>query len=309
MLLSTVPSRPPDPPSACVDALVALGFAGLEAEVYTHLVASSPQTGYGVAKALGKPVANTYKALESLHGRGAILVEEGERRRCRAVPPDELLRQVERGFAGRTQAAAAAFAGLKSVAGDDRVYTLQSRPQVIERARTMLSEARRVALVDAFPAALELVREPLLDAHGRGVEVAVKTYGPVDLPVPLLHVDPGGAHVIARWPGTWLNLVTDGACHLLALLAPDGRSVHHAVYSASAYTSWVYHSSLAAEILLASVETAIEAGDDPRPVFELHERLAARDAPGYLELSRRFGVRSGDSARPKRERKPSRRRR
>lgn len=49
-----------------------LGFTGLEADVYTALLAESPTTGYRVAQALGKAVANTYKAIASLEAKRAV---------------------------------------------------------------------------------------------------------------------------------------------------------------------------------------------------------------------------------------------
>src|SRR5262244_1295461 len=88
-----------DAAATAIDALTRLGFTALEAEVYTWLLGEPGATGYRIAQGIGKPVANTYKALESLQKKGAILVEEDESRLCRAVPPEELLTQLERGFA------------------------------------------------------------------------------------------------------------------------------------------------------------------------------------------------------------------
>ncbi|MDO8629132.1 MAG: helix-turn-helix domain-containing protein, partial [Phycisphaerales bacterium] len=75
------------PREQVIQTLVPLGFTPLEGEVYAILVAESPATGYRVAQAIGKPVANTYKAIESLERKGAIVVDDGESRLCRAVPP------------------------------------------------------------------------------------------------------------------------------------------------------------------------------------------------------------------------------
>src|SRR4051812_35804269 len=113
-----------------IEALVALGFTGLEAEVYAWLLGESPATGYRVAQALGKPAANTYKAIESLQQKGAVLVEDGESRLCRAVPAEELLRQAERGFAEKRAAAARALSELRGPGGDERVYTIRTADQV-----------------------------------------------------------------------------------------------------------------------------------------------------------------------------------
>ena len=57
--------------------LVEFGFTDLEAEIYLFLLGSSPTTGYRVAKGIRKPAANTYKALQTLATKGAILVEDG----------------------------------------------------------------------------------------------------------------------------------------------------------------------------------------------------------------------------------------
>src|ERR1700730_2132659 len=88
-------------------ALVALGFSGFEAEVYVRLLAEpQPVTGYKVAQVLGKPVANTYKALESLSNKGAVIIDDGANRMCRAVAADELLSKLERRFRDNQRTAA-----------------------------------------------------------------------------------------------------------------------------------------------------------------------------------------------------------
>ena len=86
-------------PNEGVESLVALGFTALEAEVYIYLLGASPATGYRVAQAIGKPIANTYKAIEALESKGAVIVEHSANKLCRAIPAEELLGQLE-GTAG-----------------------------------------------------------------------------------------------------------------------------------------------------------------------------------------------------------------
>ncbi len=43
-----------------MESLIALGFSGLEAAIYVHLLENSPATGYQISKAIEKPNANTY---------------------------------------------------------------------------------------------------------------------------------------------------------------------------------------------------------------------------------------------------------
>ena len=70
---------------AAVESLQELGFTETEALAYAGLVPISPATGYRVAQAIGKPAANTYKALESLEAKGAVLVESGAVRPLAAI--------------------------------------------------------------------------------------------------------------------------------------------------------------------------------------------------------------------------------
>jgi len=129
-------------------ALTFLGFSEIEALVYCFLLEESPATGYRVSHAIGKPTANTYKAIAALALRGAIIIDDSESRLCRAVPPGELLDRLDREFDGHKQTAAAELAKLRPAAGDDRVYYLTSVEQVVERARAMCAAAKQAVLLD-----------------------------------------------------------------------------------------------------------------------------------------------------------------
>src|SRR5215813_10675313 len=96
------------------DGLQELGFAPLESSVYVQLLRQGPASGYRVAQALGKPIANIYHAIESLQTKGAVTsVDGGDTRLCRAVDPTELLAALQRAYAGRCASAERALAPLK----------------------------------------------------------------------------------------------------------------------------------------------------------------------------------------------------
>src|SRR2546423_12321018 len=122
-----------------IQVLQDLGFTALEAEVYIFLLKESPATGYRIAQGIGKPAANTYKAIETLQLKGAVIVDDGESRRCQAVPANELLSQLERNFSKRRSEAAKALASVGGASDDLGVYQLRSREQVVERFRSMLN--------------------------------------------------------------------------------------------------------------------------------------------------------------------------
>jgi hypothetical protein len=171
------------------------------------------------------------------------------------------------------------------------VYALRTASQVLERARTMLRSARRMVLIDGFPGALAALRPEIIAATGRGIDVAIKAYRPIELGGAEVFVHPEGDDVVARWAGEWLNVVTDGAEHLMSLFDPALAEIRQAVWSGSPYLSWVYHCALAAELMMAQVSALAHAGprnDRLRKLVHRYGALSASDLPGSRALRKRF---------------------
>ncbi len=275
-----------------VAALGELGFTRLEGEVYTFLLQESPATGYRVAQALARPVANTYKAIQSLERKGAVLVDEGANRLCRAVPAEELLRQMERGFAEKRGAAARALSRLRGTTEDTRVYQLRTPEAIFERCRAMLDAGRRIVLVDVFPALLEPLRADLERTAARGVEVHMKLYQPDEVRGAEAIITAAGDRIMEHYPGHWLIVNVDGAEHLVAFFSPDRTSVLQAVWTGSAFLSHIQHSGMAAELVLTDLLRNPQAGVTPaecRQAVYRARHLFALDSPGYQTLLRQFG--------------------
>ena len=156
----------------------------------------------------------------------------------------------------------------------------------------MLSRAEEIVLVDTFPLPLEMLRANLEVASARGVRVAIKTYTPAVVEGALVSVDPRGPEIFERWRGQWINLVIDGREHLIAFLGPDGRAVHQAIWTGSAYLSFIYHSGLSSEMTIDALERGLAEGLSAKEIRDSltdYFPLRARDAPGYQALVRRFG--------------------
>ena len=239
-----------DPPES---ALIALGFTDTEARIYCELLRGGPATGYRLAQAIGKAAANTYQALASLTQKGAVLVDDGDARAFRAVPPAELLGALERGFAHRKDEAEAALATLRPAVEDDRIYQLKTVDQTLARARALIDSAREIILFDAFPTPLQELAPHLAAASARGVTIAGIAYGPLPAEDVGAVVSHGAAFVAERWPGQQLALVADAREHLTVLFSLDGREVLHGVWSDSAFLACMKHSGLASEIRLSAL--------------------------------------------------------
>lgn len=274
--------------------LVELGLTALEAESYAFLLRESPATGYRVAQALGKPVANTYKALESLGRKGAILVDEAESRLCRAVPADEWLSQLERQFHQRKQRASEALAGLGALPHDDRLYQLHTPSQVVERARAMLQRCRHTAVLDVFPTLLDVLGDDLEQCASRGVEVVVKTYEGVRLRGVRVVVRPRGHEITEAVPGEVISLNVDGAEHLLAVMSSETETVHQAIWTGSAIVSYLLFNGLINEVSQTAFMAELEQDTSVerlRRVFRdfRHLHPISSRGPAYQNYIRRLG--------------------
>ena len=225
-----------------IASLIALGFTDLEARVYAYLVAEGPATGYRIASGTGKPVANTYKAIESLERKGAVLVEDGATRIVRAVEPERVLDGLTRTHEAERKRATTALKKAAKVEEDGRVYVVASEEQALQRARQMLVEAAVVALVRGSAELRVALKGELSDAETRGVDVA--------------EID-----------GEGLTVAIDAA---ECLVAPDGIWTRNAVVSRAIFDG------LAAEASLGEVAFQVNDGAGTK---KLQRALAARRRP------------------------------
>lgn len=267
-------------------ALQSLGFSELEAAIYTFLLQETLATGYKIAKAIGKPVSNTYKAISSLQDKGAIIVEEGESRLCRAVSPKEVFGLIQQSLRQRCEQAVEILARFHPPPEDERVYRLHNREQVLERAKQMLGRCRQVAIITVFPQVLEAIKHDLEAAAKRGVGVLLKVYQPAEVVGAQIVVSNEAELFLSQYPGQELHLITDAEEHLIALLDKAGESVIQAIWSASAFLSVVQYDGHYSEWELTRMNRWIAEGV---PLESLQEAILRRafpmtETPGYQQL-------------------------
>jgi hypothetical protein len=261
-----------------VEQLVHLGFTDLEARVYLSLVSEGAATGYRVAERVGKPIANVYKALESLRRKGAV---NEEAKLHAAVDPSALLGRIEAGFSARCREASDALRALPRSKDEGIANRLVTVEQVTAEARSMIQSAEEIVLVDAFPRPLEALRHELT-AAAREKTVGVQAYAPFELARAAVVVATEGPDLVARWPGHWLNVIADGRRALLAFLDPSFEAVHHALVVTSLPLAVLLHSGFSAEMRLNAFAPELASARGARA---LQKRIAEASAiPGAREL-------------------------
>jgi len=272
-----------------IAALTAFGFTETEARIYCFLLEESPATGYRISHAIGKAAANTYKALAVLEQKGAIVVESGEHRLCRATPPDELLASLGQRFDAQRAEAKQALASLSTAKADTRVYQLTKVDQVLNRARAMLENAEEIVAFDITPGTAKLLAADVTKLAKRKVKIAAVTYAPEPaFSSPYSTVTPHADRVLDSWPGQQINMVVDARETLLAFLSQDCSRVIQAVWTNSRYLSVMQYNSLTAELL--SYRYRELAGDRAHEAAELESISLTQGRPlGLAELFEESG--------------------
>lgn len=249
--------------------LESLGLAHIEALSYAYLAGNPTTTGYRVARGIGKPTANVYRALETLERKGLVIQDRGTPPGYRALPPDEMLARLEREFLERKARAAEALAALKPCVDDEKWYALKTHDHVLARAHLLLAAARRTALMEVPHASFANLANAIDDARSRGVRVVVAT----DQAPATAHAD---TFSDLRRPLAAIRMVADARESLFSALPNDAGGVREAIWTRSALLGRTLHDALVSEVFYGLVERALDDGvsvDEVEGAFERCRKL------------------------------------
>ena len=167
-----------------IEQLERLGFSQYEAQAYCALVQRAPMNGHEVSRAANIPPSKIYETLQRLHQKGAVLIYRSEPMLYTPVPYTDLLarlrQQTENTFRevelGLSQLTRQTETGLTwSLSGAE--YIVDALLRVIKRADEIIFAA---LWDDELPDLIPALRE----AHQRGVELQIATYGIIDPGLP-----------------------------------------------------------------------------------------------------------------------------
>ena len=243
------------------EILMQIGFTQLESEVYLYLLTEGAHTGYAVAKAIGKAVANVYKAIERLAQKGAVEQSSGKNKQCVALPWQQLITSETKKFNSNMTALTHALTRLPERQDDEQVYQIKNAIQVKEQSVRMIENAEYVILANVEPQAMTWLREPLIEAAKRGVEVRIKIYQEVELPGVIVVLRQNGTQVYDKTKDVQLYLCTDGKEMLNALLTLDTNDVIQAFRSKSALMTLMLYNQLLYELVLTELKEVIPMGN------------------------------------------------
>jgi sugar-specific transcriptional regulator TrmB len=261
-----------------IETLLAdIGFNGLEASVYVALLREPGSTGYRVAQMVGKPVANTYKALDALRVKGAVVVDESSNvRTYAALPIHEYVDGLRHSLELKRDALEASLQGMAPAEMHGGIFRLTTVDQVYDRARSLIRSAKSVILADVFPHPLERLRPDFVAAARRGVKVVIKAYAPTRCTECELVAPEKPSNQVEVWNGDWLNLFIDCGEFLQSFLKRNDAGVQEAVWSRNPYLGFLSYGGFAHELLLTRVALMLGAGAESKAITKELQRMSQR---------------------------------
>jgi hypothetical protein len=266
--------------------LGSIGFSGLEIDAYIALLEEPNASGYHVAQKIGKLVGSTYKALDSLRAKGAVVVNEttrpttyvalsiSEYMDTRRHDLETLQAQIEREM--EDMAALPAHGG---------IFELDSIGQVYERCRNLLRDARNVALLNIDARPLEELRSELTAAADRGVKVLIKTRAPARVPGCGV-MAPDKAAPVNVGCGDELGVAVDYREYVQAFLKMDGSGVEEAIWVRQPHLARQVCLLLQSDFTLTKVRVMVQAGKEVKEIGREMNRLTrvaeAQALPEFL---------------------------
>lgn len=165
-----------------IERLTELGFSSQEARVYLALLQHPSATGYEIAKSAGLQRANVYQVLTALTDRGVIdRVTDGSPARFVAHPPAAVFGRIKRRTAERADSLIADLAALSAPREQAGFFSLRDREAVIDRAASLVAEARSRVAVCAWADDLEWLAPGLRAATQSGRQVVINVFGETEI--------------------------------------------------------------------------------------------------------------------------------
>lgn len=257
--------------------LTGVGLTGLEAVAYIALLEEPGATAYRVAQLIGKPPPNTYKALDALLAKGAVVADDSSGSRTyAALPIREYLNSKRRTLDTQQREIELSLAGRVVETVEHGIFRLASIDQVYERCRTLIAEAKWLVLIDAFPGPLGELKKEARSAAERGVDIFIKPYAPVSIPGCDIIDASLGTPQLDVWNGDWLNLVADCSESVQAFLKKDGAGIFAASWCRNPYLAMLDFNGMASEFILTRVIQLAGKGKDGRTIDLEIKRLRRR---------------------------------
>ena len=210
-----------------IDILKNLGFTEYEAKAYLALLSCSPSTGYAVAKNSGVPRSKIYEVLDSLTGRGDILVSPGATPLYQAVPPKELI-ATRKAKAEETYDKAEQMLSrfVKGSHDRDNIWNITGHEAIMQKVSECIEMAEKRILMEIWAEDYMEIADKLKAAADRGVSITIIAYGHIDADFANIYPHDMSEEITSEYGGRWVVFSADdsGVVAGVISLGDDSRA-------------------------------------------------------------------------------------
>lgn len=193
-----------------LNELKEIGFNAYEAKVYLSLLKNHPATGYEVSKDSSVPQARAYDTLKALENRQVVVAIGTKPVTYVPVSPKELLNRFERSYKTSIDYLRENLPSL-SEDFDEPVHNLRGSNSIFHCAVDLINQAKKEIFLEVWSEDLDKLKDPLLKAYKRGVDVKIVGYNDVQLDFGKVYQHGLGPAIENSLGGRWLILSVDGA--------------------------------------------------------------------------------------------------
>ena len=231
-----------------------MGLSELEATIYIWLLGNKRSTGYKIATKIGKPVANTYKALKSLERKGAVISDNTSKKiYFDTIPVEQFLNKIENEFLAQKEKIIREVDKLDVRQEPIGIYELQSGELVYEKAVHMIESAEHSLLVDCFPAPLQKITSHILKSADSDIDIYLKRYADEVIEGVHLVKKTQSDIVLEELQGQWMIIIKDATETLIAFFDRSGDEMIHSVWIQDAFISLIHFSGAIIECMLSDI--------------------------------------------------------
>lgn len=261
-----------------LNRLKELGFNTYEAKVYLSLLKHNPATGYEVSKESGVPQARAYDTLKVLENRQIVVATGTKPVTYVPITPNELLNRSERSFKSSLEYLKD---NLPSVTEDfvEPILNLRGSQTILNRIIELINNAKKEIFLEIWNEDVKKLKEPLKNAHKRGVEIKIVGYNNVKLDFGMVYQHGLARTIESSLGGRWVILSVDNLEGIVGTIS-DGGKTPQAIWTRNKGIVLIIKEVIVHDIFLLDVENQLgEALSEVygKDLIKLREKILGKD--------------------------------
>ncbi|MCF7793787.1 MAG: hypothetical protein K9N09_08430 [Candidatus Cloacimonetes bacterium] len=239
---------------ALLTMLREIDLSELEANIYIWLLENKRSTGYKIAGQVGKPVANTYKALKSLHRKGAVISDETKGTTYfDTIPVEEFLNKLQSEFTRKKEKIISEVDKLEVHQEKKGIYELDSLELMYEKAVNMIKTSEKCLLLDGHPAPMNMLKKHIENKTKEDIPILLKNYDETKFENVRQINNPQTEIHLGGLQAQWLVLIKDAEEAMIVIFDLSGEELKHCIWIRDPYISLILFNGSILEFNLTDV--------------------------------------------------------